>query len=44
MNIDITIIDKRIIDKNEPFHHFDEAACVLYTIVVFCTDENVVAL
>ena len=43
MNIDITIIDKCIIDKNKQFHHFDETACALYTIVVFCTDENVVA-
>ena len=43
MNIDITIIDKCIIDKNKQFHHFDETACALYKIVVFCNDENVVA-
>ena len=43
MNIDITIIDNCIINKNKQLHQFDETACALYTIVVFCTDENVVA-
>ena len=30
MSIDITIIDKYIIDKNKQFHQFDETACFAY--------------
>ena len=34
MSIDITIIDKYIIDKNKQFHHFDETAYAFYVIVL----------
>ena len=41
MNIDITIIDKYIIDKNKQFHHFDETAYAFYVIVLFWDMEKV---
>ncbi len=35
MNIDITIIDNTLINKNKQFHQFDETACAFYVIVLF---------
>jgi hypothetical protein len=41
MRIDITIIDKCIINKNKQFHQFDETAYAFYVIVLFGTEEKV---
>ena len=41
MNIDITIIDKWLINKNKQFHQFDETAYAFYVIVLFGTEEKV---
>ena len=41
MRIDITGIDKRIINKNKQLHQFDETAYVFYVIVLFGTVEKV---
>ena len=41
MRIDITIIDKCIINKNKQLHQFDETAYAFYAIVLFGTVEKV---
>ena len=41
MRIDITIIDKCVINKNKQFHQFDETAYAFYVIVLFGTEKKV---
>ena len=41
MRIDITIIDKCIINKNKQFNQFDETAYAFYVIVLLGTEEKV---
>ena len=41
MRIDITIIDKRFINKNKQLHRFDETAHSQYNYFVFCKKAKV---
>ena len=40
MCIDITAIDKYLINKNKQFHQIDETAYAFYVVVLFGTPEK----